>query len=199
VALAAVGNVRCAADVIEATASKLRAQGCSLFVVDLSATGALVQQLSRSDEAVAPGGRTGRRDGWELTPTVWRPDGIPGLARGPRGATSDAAVDLPADDWRDSWDDADVVLALVEVDPGIDVVQLGTWVEQVVPLVSAGRSTAELLETTGELVRAAALTLPFAMMVGCDETDESLGRTIPPDAVGAVAEAGVHAGQASPR
>ena len=53
--------------------------------------------------------------------------------------------------------------------------------------MTAGASTAELLSTTGDLVREAGLALPFAMMVGCDATDESLGRVRPAeDAVGAV-------------
>jgi hypothetical protein len=41
--------------------------------------------------------------------------------------------------------------------------------------VTAGKSSPELLETTAELVRSAGLELPFVMMVGADETDESLG------------------------
>jgi hypothetical protein len=73
------------------------------------------------------------------------------------------------------WEAADVVLVLAEVDPGLDTEYLRTWVAQVVPLVTAGRSSPELLETTAELVRAGGLTVPFAMMVGCDQTDESLG------------------------
>jgi hypothetical protein len=48
-------------------------------------------------------------------------------------------------------------------------------VDQVVPLVSAGHSTAELLETTAELIRAAGLTVPFALMIGSDDIDESVG------------------------
>jgi hypothetical protein len=83
------------------------------------------------------------------------------------------------DPRRGGWDAADVVLALVQVDPGIDVENLRSWVDRVVPLVSAGRSTAELLETTAELIRTAGLSLPFAMMVGSDAFDESLGLVDP--------------------
>ena len=68
-----------------------------------------------------------------------------------------------------------MVLALVEVDPGVDAEQLATWVDRVVPVVTAGAPTAELLSTTADLVREAGLQLPFAMMVGCDSLDESLG------------------------
>jgi hypothetical protein len=72
-----------------------------------------------------------------------------------------------------------VVLVLVQVDPGIDAENLATWVPQVVPLVTAGLSTPELLETTGELVRAAGLSLPFVLMIGSDVTDQSVGLTGP--------------------
>ena len=185
VALAAIGNARAAATVISAVATHLRGLGLSVFLVDLSASGALVRHLSPAESS---GDRAVSRErafamgaagdgGNGPAPGVFRPSGIPGLARGPRGAASGAVIDLPVGDARrHTWDAADVVLALVEVDPGIDVENLTSWVEQVVPLVSAGRSTAELLQTTAELIRAAGLTLPFALMVGSDDTDESLGR-----------------------
>ncbi|QGN59149.1 hypothetical protein [Nostocoides sp. HKS02] len=159
VAVAAVGsNARVAAAVIAAVASHLRVFGLSVFLVDLSAGGALVRHVSRADAA-----------------HVFRPTGVPNLAVGPRGShgpVSDLPVGHPL---REAWDAAEVVIALVEVDPGIEVENLRSWVDQVIPLVSAGRCTAELLETTAELIRAAGLALPFAMMVGVDETDESLG------------------------
>lgn len=159
VAVAAVGsNARVAAAVIAAAASHLRVFGLTVFLVDLSAAGALVRYVPRADAA-----------------HVFRPTGVPGLAVGPRGAHGPVS-DLPlGHPLREAWDAAEVVIALVEVDPGIEVENLRSWVDQVIPLVTAGRCTAELLETTAELIRAADLILPFAMMVGVDETDESLG------------------------
>ncbi|MEW1954777.1 hypothetical protein [Terrabacter sp. NPDC080008] len=157
VALAAMGNPRAGADVVTAAAGALRDRGVSVLLVDLSRQGALA--------ATAEAGGL----------DVRRPDGIPGLSRGPRGAAEGLSGELPEDPRTVGWDRADVVLALVEVDPGIEVQPLATWVEQVVPLVTAGAVTAELLSTTGTLVREAGLDLPFAMMVGCDATDQSLG------------------------
>jgi hypothetical protein len=157
VALAAIGNPRAAADVLTETATVLREQGANVFMVDLSKQGSLA------------GGSGQQRAG------VHQPTGIPQIARGPRGAGERARIDLPGDSWRADWDSADVVLALVEVDPGIEVEHIATWVDEVVPLVTAGAATAELLSTTGDLVREAGFRLPFAMMVGCDATDESLG------------------------
>ena len=185
VALAAIGNARAAATVVSAAASHLRGLGLSVFLADLSASGALV---SHSSPAAATSGWASSRERDQAAgaapaaeagpvPGVFRPTGIPGLARGPREAAPGAVIDLPVGDAsRQTWDTADVVLALVEVNPGIDVENLRSWVGQVVPFVTTGHSTAELLETTAELIRAAGLDLPFAMMVGSDDTDESLGR-----------------------
>lgn len=159
VAVAAIGNnARFAAGVLATAANHLRVFGLSVFLVDLSRAGALVGSLPRADAA-----------------QVFRPSGVPHLATGPRGARV-TAIDLPVGHpLRDSWDAADVVLVLVEVDPGIEVENLASWADRVIPFVTAGRCTAELLETTSELIRAADLDLPFAMMVGADDNDQSLG------------------------
>ena len=161
VALAAIGDPRIAAAVVDSLEASLRSRGRSPFLVDLSASGALARRRGARSEA-------GR-------PVVFRPTGVPALATGP-AALRGGPVDLPDDvPWREAWEQADVVLALVEVDPGIDAEHLRSWVGQVVPLVTAGDSSAELLETTAELVRAAGLALPFTMLVGADRTDESFG------------------------
>lgn len=98
------------------------------------------------------------------------------MARGPASAIRGAVIDLrEEEEQRAGWERADLVLALVEIDPGLDVENLTSWVDQVVPIVTVGRSSAELLETTGGLVRAAGLEMPFAMVVNSDEHDESLG------------------------
>ncbi|WP_406832178.1 hypothetical protein ABEG17_04955 [Pedococcus sp. KACC 23699] len=159
-ALAAVGNARVAASVLAALASHLEQLGMTVFLADLSESGALAAQGDGS------GGRS----------EVFRPSGVPGLARGPRRNQAVTPVPLrPVDAWHERWAAADVVLVLAEVNPGIDAENLATWVPQVVPLVTAGTSTPEVLETTAELVRAARLELPFALMVGSDDTDESVG------------------------
>ena len=67
-----------------------------------------------------------------------------------------------------AWKDADLVLALVEVDPGFDLDILRTWVSTVVPLVSAGRASGELLSTIAQLVTEAGIDMPFALLEGAD-------------------------------
>lgn len=108
-------------------------------------------------------------------PVVYRSDESAELARGPLGGV-DAPVDLGEDDpHRVWWDRAEVVLTLVEVAPDGGLEALSSWADQAVPIVTAGASSAERLRTTAELVRAAGLELPFAVMIGCDPTDESIG------------------------
>jgi capsular polysaccharide biosynthesis protein len=171
VGLAAVHNADVGALVVLALATRLQALGVSVFLVDLSESGAMATARSEDAHPTWAGGH----DPVDA-PAVFRPSGIPGMSRGPGGATRGAVVDLREEEQlRAGWDKADLVLALVEIDPGLDVENLTSWVDSVVPLVTAGRSSAELLGTIGELVRAVGLELPFAMMVGADRTDESLG------------------------
>jgi capsular polysaccharide biosynthesis protein len=188
VALAAVGNAGAAGAIVMALATRLRAMGQTVFLVDLSASGSLSAQVSSAQRRRRwpRWTRKGRatqdavsQDAAGLK--VFRPTAGAGLARGPADLDPRTEVDSTTDAWRDEWEAADVILALAEVNPGIDAENLTSWVSQVVPLVSAGESTPELLRTTAELVRAAGLALPFALMVGSHNTDESLGLVDPFD------------------
>ena len=77
------------------------------------------------------------------------------------------------------WSEVEVVLALLEVDPGIDLDILGTWVARIVPLVSAGRASRELLTTIAALIEEAGPEIPFALLEGADRTDRTLGHPEP--------------------
>ena len=78
-----------------------------------------------------------------------------------------------------AWNEADLVLVLVEVDPGIHLDILRTWVNRVIPLVTAGRANSELLSTIAGLVAQAGLEIPFALLEGADRSDETLGQPAP--------------------
>jgi len=169
VALAAIGNPRAGAAVVGALADHLRGLGRSVLLVDLSPRGSLVRWARRSS-------RGGDTEGSRSAHVVHRPAGVLGLARGPLADPGHAAA-RGDESLAVIWSEADVVLVLADVDPGVDAENLGSWVDQVVPLVTAGASTPELLQTTAELVRTAGLRVPFALMTGAHETDESLGVT----------------------
>ena len=109
-----------------------------------------------------------------------RPDGDPRLTPGPRRSGRRPGPDL--DDLGDlgtAWAEADVVLVMLEVDPGIDLDILRTWVNRVVPVVSAGRASRELLGTVAGLITQSGLEMPFALLEGADRSDQTLGQPAP--------------------
>lgn len=174
-ALVAVDDAEEAALVAGTLGAHLAAEGKAVFLVDLSESGRLKAALKK---ALA----RQQGPGPQVEPVVHRPEGQPFLARGPLGAPPNATTELSkGDPVRPAWNRADVVLTLAEVSPGVGVDHLTSWVDRVVLLVAAGRSSAERLRTTGELVRSAGLELDFAMMVRADRTDESSGRRDPQD------------------
>lgn len=164
-----VATAEVAKVVTVALAVRLYRRGLKVFLVDLSEAGHLDKALARALPYVD-------HHAAEDKPAVFRPQGIPVLARGPVGAPNSAPTDLGENSsLRPAWDKADVVLTVGEVDPAIGAEHLTSWSDAVVLLVASGRSSAERLRSTAELIRSAGLRLPFAMMVGADHTDESLG------------------------
>ena len=64
---------------------------------------------------------------------------------------------------------------LGEIELGIGTGHLSIWADEVVLLVRAGKATAELLRSVSRMLTRSGPTLEFAMLVGADRTDESLG------------------------
>ncbi len=175
-ALATVDNGDAAEQVIASLAAQFISRDLAVFVVDLSDSGRMEPALRRAL------GQADQQRGETPAPVVFRPEGVPSLARGPARSSAGVTSDLPDNGpLRSAWDSADVILTLAEVDPAVGVDHLKSWADHVVLLVTAGRSSAERLRTTAELVRSTGLTLQFAMMVGADRTDESLGLPESPD------------------
>lgn len=107
--------------------------------------------------------------------TVHRPEGEPTLARGPLRTARSRRNAAQDQEFERVWASADITVALGLADAAIGFDYLNTWADEVVLMVRAGSSTAEMLRTAAELLRLADLNLMFAMMVGADTTDESLG------------------------
>jgi hypothetical protein len=159
--LGAVDSTEEAAFAVAALTARLIERGSSVFLVDLTADASLAPLVARMTPAA---------------PTVFRPEGVPSLSQGPLAAQMGVIGDLPSDDpLRGMWDRADIVLTLAEVDPAVGTEHLASWATQIVLLVTAGRSTAELLRTAASLIRNSGLTLMFAVLLGADRTDESVG------------------------
>lgn len=181
-ALAAIDDTDTAARVLLALADRRSQQGSRVVLVDLTDRGSLeAARRRRSDRAFGRAAGSGEEDG-RSRPVLLRPPGQACLSRGPlRAARRPSAPPDPSDDirWAD-WEDADVALVLVELDPGLDVDTLTTWTSCIVPLVSAGRASRELLHTVAEMVASAHLEMPFALAEGVDRGDETSGATEPP-------------------
>jgi hypothetical protein len=73
---------------------------------------------------------------------------------------------------------ADVVLALVVLDPAVGAEHVARWCRSAVAVLRTGRTSATRARATGELLRAAGIDLRSAVLMGADATDDSVG-TVP--------------------
>jgi capsular polysaccharide biosynthesis protein len=168
-ALGAVENTEEAAAILGALAARMNDRGEPVVLVDLSERGCLAGAVTK---AFDQGG--GSR--LSAVPMVLRPSIVPFFGTGPVGSDPSNPDLLPEGDARRrAFETAAAVLVLVDLDPGIGVEHVKPWAQNVVVVVTAGRSSAERLRTTGELVRTAELDLRFVVLLGADRGDESLG------------------------
>jgi hypothetical protein len=70
---------------------------------------------------------------------------------------------------------ADLLLTLAALDPAFGGDHLGTWATNAVAVVTAGRSSAEMIHSVGEMIRLAAVRLDSVVLIGADKRDDSLG------------------------
>ena len=95
----------------------------------------------------------------------------------PMGMTT---IELPqqeidSDNPGPSWTSPEVVLVFCSMDLGIGANHLATVADEATVVVTAGRSSAAEIRSTGELIRAAGLNLRGGILVGADKNDESVG------------------------
>ena len=121
------------------------------------------------------------REGWLMraTPTglpVHQPQEREGPTYGRLSLASSADNGPAADDpLHEAWEAAHVVLVLGEIELGVGAGHLSIWADEVVLLVRAGKATAEFLRSVSRMLTRTGPNLEFAMLVGADHTDESLG------------------------
>jgi hypothetical protein len=91
---------------------------------------------------------------------------------------------------------ADLLLTLATLDPALGGEHLAGWARSAVAFVTAGESSAAKVSAVGEMVRLAGMSLISGILVGADETDESVGEVTPtPESGGDVgAKAGLRPG-----
>jgi capsular polysaccharide biosynthesis protein len=70
---------------------------------------------------------------------------------------------------------ADVLLSTVTLDPALGGDHLATWSEDIIVIVTAGRSVPAKIHATGEMIKLAGTRPASAILLGADKNDESLG------------------------
>jgi hypothetical protein len=144
---------------VAAAAVELLGRGTASTVIDLTVSGRVQQAVGKMIS-----------NGSAERPEVVRPRVVPSLTEGPS--------DLDAVGWDDvalAKAKNGVILVVADFDPAVGVDHLAAWADRVVVAVTAGRSSVELVRTTGELVRAAGLHLQHAVLLEARGDDISSG------------------------
>jgi capsular polysaccharide biosynthesis protein len=142
-----------------AAAAALHHHGRTATIVDLTETGQVASAVARSAGTTV-----------EDRPGVFRPGVIPSLSKGP--SYIDSA------DWEHielARARKGVTLILADLDPGVGVDHLTAWTDCAIVAVTAGKSSVELVRTSGDLVRSAALQLRGGVLLRAVRDDVSSG------------------------
>ena len=146
---------------LAAAAVKLQHHGRTATIVDLTEAGGAASAVARVAGATA-----------EWTPQVFRPSVIPSLATGP--------THVDSADWEDvalAKGRSGATLILADLEPGVGVDHLTAWTDRVIVAVTGGKSSAELVRTTGDLIRSVGLQLRGSVLLGAVSDDMSSGIT----------------------
>lgn len=168
----AIDSVEPAAVFVAYLAARLAKEGTRVGITDLSRGARLARLIGARDRGASTGKITGAV--WPISVLV--PDEFPS---GPEelGRSGDLPLDSLFGDGPDKMPaSVEVVLVLATLDPALGAAQLATWADEVVVVVTTGRSSALKLHTNAEMIRAAGCRLDSALLVGTDSDDDSLGR-----------------------
>jgi capsular polysaccharide biosynthesis protein len=146
---------------VVAAASELRRRGVASTIIDLTVSGRVQQAVGRVGETTP-----------EERPEVFRPSVVPSLTKGPS--------ELETADWDDvalAKAKNGVTLVIADFDPAVGVDHLTAWSDRMIVAITAGRSSVELVRTTGELVRVAGLHLEHAVLLRARSDDITSGFT----------------------
>ena len=169
-AVVAVDDAQTVALAVAALARSRASQGGRVVVADLSSGAPLARLLGVED----PGVHEVSHDRGRLL--VVRPDRNSVMPVGPmRDGSTQPLLTQPDETVVAAYSAADLALTLVTLDPALGGDHLTTWASEAVAVVTAGRSSAEKVHGTGELIRLAGIRFDSAVLIGADRDDESLG------------------------
>lgn len=169
-AVVAVDDPQSVAEAVIRLAKSYATEGKKVLVADLSSGRHAARQLG----AAQPGVQQVSVDGASLLVAV--PDASDMTPVGPLSVgTLRGRLGKPSEQVRAAAAGADMMLSLVTVDPSFGAEYVATWATDAVPVVTAGRSTAIAIRSTGELLRIAGTRVESAVLVGSDSNDETAG------------------------
>jgi capsular polysaccharide biosynthesis protein len=167
-----IDSDKTAARALVAMAVACARDGQNVLIADLCPGAPAARQLKAGN----PGVQTVTVEGVTLAIAV--PDRDDVLPTGPvyrsrLGRAAGAAADL----LTEAYKSADVLLALVSLDPALGAEHLRSWAGDTIVMVSAGRSSWMRIHAVGEMIRLARIPLVSAILAETDKTDESIGLT----------------------
>jgi capsular polysaccharide biosynthesis protein len=180
-AVVAVDNAHEIAPAVVILAELCAKEGRRLLVADL-VPGAPVAKLLGTTSAWTQKGRSGGAPLVVIIPP--EADLVPS---GPlRPAVAGRLAAAPTKAVVSAAKQADLLVTIAELDPAVGGEHLSTWAEAAVAVFTAGRTRAARAYAVGEMLRLSGIHAISGIVVGSDETDESLGTAPVPDAVVAV-------------
>jgi capsular polysaccharide biosynthesis protein len=169
-AVVAVDDPEPAAEAVVRLAKGYAAQGKKVLVADLSSSRSAARQLGAAQPGVQQVS-TGDASFLVVVPDAGDMTPVGPLSVGallaPLGEPKQQVLAVASE--------ADIMLSLVTVDPSFGAEYVVTWAREAVPVVTAGRSTAIAIRSSGELLRIAGTRMESAVLVGADRNDETLG------------------------
>jgi capsular polysaccharide biosynthesis protein len=179
-AVVAVDDTAAPARVVTTLAASLTRAGQRTVLADLTGQGALAQQFALTE----PGAHVVPVEGSETPVTLVLP---PEDDLAPRGPLAPGLRETDPEPWwageeaAEAWEQAQVRLTLVHLDPAVGADHLPGWATDAVAVVTSGRSNATRVHGTAELVRLSGTRLRSGVLLDSDVTDDSLGvPTAPP-------------------
>jgi capsular polysaccharide biosynthesis protein len=148
---------------VASAAIALQHHGRTVTIVDRTEAGAVAAAVASCAGATV-----------DERPEVFRPSVIPSLTEGPSQIDSADWEDVELIKGRNG-----VTLILADLDPAVGVDHLTAWTDRVIVAVTAGKSSVELVRTTGDLVRCVGLHLRGAVLLKAVRDDMSSGLVTP--------------------
>lgn len=170
-AVVPVGDDRAAAAVVVAAALARAREGAQVIVADLCAGAPAARLLG----VRGPGVKMASGQEGQLAVVVPEPGEI-----APAGPAVRPGAGVRLVLAREVYQAADVLLALVPLDPSSGSLHLASWSGRAVAVVSAGEASATRINAVGELIRLADVTQLPAVLLSADKNDESIGFTTGP-------------------